>query len=259
MQSTLPTAFAVVLALGFGTGCVAGDESGGAVKIFAAASTTDAINAALAKLSADGGPDAVAIVGSSSSMARQIENGAPADLFLSANTAWMDHLAKDGRVGVETRVDLLGNDLVLIGPASDARPVDLTQGVDLMVRLGDGRLAVGDPDHVPAGQYAKQALQWTQSWDAVEPRLARAADVRAAMALVQRGEAPLGIVYSTDAAASSDLSVVGRFPAESHPPILYPLAIVRGQGEREGVVQVWEYLQSDDARAIFAEHGFRRP
>ena len=134
-----------------------------------------------------------------------------------------------------------------------------TQGVDLMVRLGDGRLAVGDPDHVPAGQYAKQALQWTQSWDAVEPRLARAADVRAAMALVQRGEAPLGIVYSTDAAASSDLSVVGRFPAESHPPILYPLAIVRGQGEREGVVQVWEYLQSDDARAIFAEHGFRRP
>ncbi len=231
----------------------------GTVRVFAAASTTDALEEVLQGFTAATGVPAEAVVGSSAAMARQIAYGAPADLFLSANQTWMDHLANNGDVGVDTRTNLLANRLVLVAPTAAELSVDLHKGVDLAGLLGDGRLALGDPAHVPAGQYAQAALAWMGAWEAVEPRLARTADVRGALMLVERGEAPLGIVYATDAAAAPGVKVLATFPAEAHEPIIYPLAVVRGRGESPGVRDAWDFLQSAQAEAIFRRHGFARP
>lgn len=225
------------------------------VVVFAAASTTEAMTEAAAAFRQQTGIAVVTSFGSSSTLAKQIEQGAPAQIFLSANSDWADTLEKAGALKPGGRIDYLGNTLVLVAPAGSA-PVDLatTRLVDL---LQGGRLAVGDPDHVPAGQYAKKALTALNQWDALEPRLARAGDVRGALALVQRGEAPYGIVYSTDAASQKDISPVATFPADSHPKIVYPLALTKaadGDAERFAA-----FLQQDQARAIFARHGFSRP
>ncbi len=227
------------------------------VRVYAAASTTDAISEALAELEAAGGPVIQASFGASSTLARQLEHGAPADLFLSASPAWMDRLEQVGRVVPGTRTDLLSNQLVLVAPAGE-QPLgpDLALADLLAARLAEGRLALADPDHVPAGQYARQALEALGLWEGVEDRLAPAGDVRAALAWVERGEAPLGLVYRTDALVSDRVVTLATLPADLHHPIAYPVAAV---GEGDAVRSALAFLTGEQAAAVFARHGFGRP
>ena len=228
-------------------------QAGGPVTVFAAASTTDAVQAVLTAFrKAHPGPHVRASFAASSTLAKQIARGAPADLYLSANVGWMDYLEDRGAIDPASRVDLLGNRLVLV--ASPRSPVsgDLAK---LPQALGDRRLAIGDPAHVPAGIYAKQALQSLGLWTQIRDRAAFAADVRAALALVGRGEAAAGIVYASDARISDRVTTRATLPADSHPPIRYPLARVDGaDGAR--VQALYDFFRSSQARAIFQEHGF---
>ena len=194
---------------------------------------------------------------SSSTLARQVEAGAPAQIFISADTKWMDYLAQKNLIENSSRKDVLGNILVLVAPR-DARigPRAIDSRLDWLSLLGaNGHLAVGDPDNVPAGIYAKESLQYLGAWPAVKPRLARAENVRGALAMVERGDAPLGIVYLTDQRASTSVKIVGVFPASSHSPIVYPFAIVKGQAT-PAVQAYFNYLTGAEARAIFQRAGF---
>jgi molybdate transport system substrate-binding protein len=229
--------------------------------VFAAASTTNAVEDVIAAYEAESGRKVTPSFASSSTLAKQIAEGAPAQVFISANPKWMSFLEDKGLVIEGSRSDLLGNGLVLIAPKSEAAPVAVDATLPLTDLLGpDGRLSVGDPDHVPAGIYAKQALTALGLWEAVEPRLARASDVRAALALVERGEAPYGIVYATDAAISDGVAVVGTFPEDSHPPITYPAALIAGPaaGTGDEAAAFLAFLKSDTAAAIFKRYGFAR-
>ena len=194
----------------------------------------------------------------SSALARQIMAGAPADLFLSADEPWMDAVQKAGLLRAGTRTTLLGNRLVLIAPAGSRVRLTPARGFPIARALGGGRLAVADPDAVPAGKYAKAALTSLGLWRGVAGRLAPAENVRAAMALVERGAAPLGIVYATDAKASRTVRVVGTFPASSHPPIRYPVAVLKASRHKDAAA-FRAFLLSRQARAIFARHGFSAP
>lgn len=234
------------------------------VTVFAAASLTDAISAAGARFTEATGVRLRFSFAASSTLARQIEAGAPADLFASANQAWMDYLSERRLVVAATRSAPIANRLVLVAPADgSAVPIDLAAaeaGERLHERLGDGRLAVGDPDHVPAGIYARQALESLGLWDALGRRLARADNARAALALVARGEAPLGIVYATDAAIAADrVTVVGAFPPASHRPIAYPFAVVSGAETRPPVMRLHRFLTGPAAAETFARFGFVPP
>ncbi|HEX4080671.1 MAG TPA: molybdate ABC transporter substrate-binding protein [Rhizomicrobium sp.] len=230
----------------------------GKITVFAAASLTNALRAADAAYTKRTGIAVLESFASSSTLARQIEAGAPAAVFISADTKWMDYLAGKGLIATQT--PLLGNGLALIAPA-DA-PVSargINAGFNWLKLLGpDGRLAVGDPDHVPAGIYAKEALQHLGVWNELEPRLARAEDVRGALALVERGDAPLGIVYVTDARVSAKVKIVGVFPPASHSPIVYPAAIVKGN-DLPPVRNYFRFLQGAQARADFVRFGFAKP
>ncbi|MDA1132222.1 MAG: molybdate ABC transporter substrate-binding protein [Proteobacteria bacterium] len=222
--------------------------------VFAAASATEAVQAvAAAFVAANPGVEVIPSFAASSTLARQIRNGAPANLFLSANPDWMDILERDGLLG--PRADLLHNRVVLVALATSTLEIELAPGFALAAALGDGRLAIGDPDHVPAGVYGRAALQSMGVWDQVAARTARTTDVRAALALVARGEAPIGIIYATDAAISRHVRVVGMFPESAHPPIVYPLAIVQS-GDSDGARALFAFLRSDDAAAIFRRFGF---
>lgn len=215
-------------------------------------SLTDAANAWAAKRH----PKPVLSFAASSALARQVSAGAPADMFISADEEWMDDLAKKGLIQPRTRVSFLANRLVLVAPASRPAPrLAIRPGFPLAPSLGSGRLAMADPDAVPAGRYGKAALTRLGVWSAVEPKVARAENVRAALALVARGEAPFGIVYATDALASKDVRVVGTFPANSHAPITYPLALLRAatSPDAEGFRR---FLLSREGKAIFIRHGF---
>jgi molybdate transport system substrate-binding protein len=192
---------------------------------------------------------------SSSTLAKQIENGAPAHLFLSADLDWMDYLDQRKLIVDGSRVNLLGNLLVMIAPVSSTLKVDLKPGIDLAGLLSGGLLATGDPDHVPVGKYARQALEKLGSWKGIEGRIARTDSVRAALALVERAECPLGIVYATDAAASPKVKVVGVFPADSYPPVVYPAALVKGK-ETPAARRLLEFLKIPEAKSIFEKHGF---
>ncbi|MBU4565347.1 MAG: molybdate ABC transporter substrate-binding protein [Desulfarculus sp.] len=227
----------------------------GPVMIFAAASTTNAVSEVIKAYQAAGKGKAVASFASSSTLAKQIARGAPAQIYLSANVKWMNYLAEKKLLAPGTRVDLLGNRLVLIAPKGAKERGPIQAGMPLLAWLGEGRLAVGDPDHVPAGIYAKQALKSLGLWEKAEPRLARAANVRAALALVERGEAPLGIVYATDAAITPKVMVVGVFPEAGHKPIVYPLALLKGQATPSAKA-FWQFLQGDEAKGIFKKYGF---
>lgn len=219
--------------------------------VYAAASLTDALQ----EVATATGQKARFSFAASSTLARQIENGAPADIFASADEAWADYLDQRGKLAPGTRVTLLSNRLVLIVPANAPRSVALEKGMDFAALLGGGRLATGDPAHVPVGRYARQSLEWLGVWNAVEPRLARAESVRAAMALVERGEAPFGIVYATDAAASPRVAVAGTFPAESHPQVAYPFAIVAGR-DTPAARAFMSAMTAPVAKAIFRRNGF---
>lgn len=225
--------------------------------VFAAASLTDAMKEISAQwVKAGHGPLRMSF-GSSSTLARQIEQGAPADLFASADEKWMNYLADKHLVITDTRKDLLGNDLVLVVPADRPRHVTIGPGFDLAALLGpNGRLAVGDPAHVPVGIYAEQALKKLGLWQNVEPRLARTDDVRSGLLLVERGEAPAGIVYATDAAVSKGVMVAGTFPPESHDPVTYPFALTKA-GDRPEAQALLTFLAGPQARAVFQQRGFK--
>lgn len=234
--------------------------AGETITVFAAASLTDALNAVDALYSHRSGVRIVASFAASSTLARQIEAGAPAELLLSADTKWMDYLGRKGLLAPGARADVLGNRLALIAPADSplgTRAID--RRLDWLHLLGaDGRLAVGDPAHVPAGLYAKEALTHLGAWAALEPRLARADDVRGALALVERAETPLGIVYVTDARISAKVKIVGVFPADSHSPIVYPFAVVKG-ADSPAVGAYFRFLKGAEARTVFNRYGFATP
>jgi molybdate transport system substrate-binding protein len=225
--------------------------------VFAAASLTDALGDVRTLWVQAGHPPFKTSFAASSTLAKQIDQGAPANVFASADTKWMDWLADRHRIAVDTRRNVLGNDLVLIVPADHAATIVIGPGTDLAGLLGaGGRLAVGDPAHVPAGTYAAQALRKLGLWDQVAERLARTEDVRSALLLVDRGEAPAGIVYATDAAVSAKVTVAGRFPADSHEPIVYPFAVTTG-GDSPAARELLAFLSGPVARAAFVKRGFK--
>jgi len=228
--------------------------------VFAAASLQDALRDLGTQWAQRGRPAPRPSFAASSALARQIEQGAPADLFLSADEAWMDYLERRHLIVPTSRVTALGNALVLVAPADRARPVALARGTDLLGLLGaGGRLATGDPAHVPAGRYAQAALEWMGQWPALAPRLARADNVRAALLLVERGEAPLGIVYATDARAAPGVRTLGTFPAESHPAIAYPFALTRRAEGSEAARALLAFLAGAEAQPTWQRFGFTLP
>ncbi|WP_232449293.1 molybdate ABC transporter substrate-binding protein [Granulibacter bethesdensis] len=226
------------------------------VMVFAAASLTDALKEADVVLRREAETGLTLSFASSSTLARQIEKGAPANIFISADEKWMDALAAKNLLARNTRVDLLANTLVLVVPGAKAQAVDLTRKEALKALLGDGRLAVGDPSNVPAGIYARQALTSLGLWDSVADQLAVAEDVRGALQLVARGEAAAGIVYATDVSAAQGVTVAATFPAKTHDPIIYPMAVL-ANGNTPAVQAVWNWLRGEQALAIFARYGFR--
>jgi molybdate transport system substrate-binding protein len=226
------------------------------VTVFAAASMRNALDATNAAFSTATGVQVRASYAASSALAKQIAEGAPADVFVSADTQWTDWLEQRKLIAPGTRADLLGNTLVLIAPkTSSLNTVNIEQGVDLAKLAGGGPIAVADVRAVPAGLYAKAALEKLGAWKLAEPKLAQAENVRAALAYVARSEAPLGIVYATDAKAEPGVKIVGTFPPSSHPPIVYPVAAMVGR-DRAAVMRYLDFLRGPAARAIFEKFGF---
>ncbi len=231
-------------------------DAPGRLTVFAAASLKESLDeAAAAYQKATGQPVRVSYA-ASSALARQIEQGAPADVFFSADLDWMDYLQKKALIDVASRRNLLGNTLVLVAPATgDTAPIALQPGVDLLPRLGDGRLALALTASVPAGKYAKAAFVSLGAWQTLQPRVAEAESVRAALMLVARGEAPLGVVYGSDARAEPAVRVVANFPAGSHSPIVYPVArLAASRHPRAAAFVAW--LRTPAAKAIFRARGF---
>ncbi|MBD2815739.1 molybdate ABC transporter substrate-binding protein [Xenorhabdus sp. Flor] len=226
------------------------------VTVFAAASLTNALNDIAGQYKKENRGDIVVSYASSSTLARQIDQGAPADIFVSADQQWMDYVSDKKLIVENTRHTLLGNQLVLIAPKeSKLNKVDINRKTKWQSLLSGGRLAVGDPDHVPVGIYAKESLQYLGAWNLVNPLLARTNNVRSGMALVEWEEVPLGIVYGSDAVASKKVKVVGIFPQESHKPVEYPIAIIKGH-ENQAVRDFYDYLKSPEAANIFKRYGF---
>lgn len=247
--------FLILIALMLAPSAIAADRG---PLVLAAASLQESLTEAADAWAAQGHARPILSFAASSALARQILAGAPADLFLSADEPWMDAVAKAGLLRPGTRTTLLGNRLVLIAPAASRAKLTIARGFPLARALGGGRLALADPDAVPAGKYAKAALTSLGVWNGVSAKLAPAENVRAAMALVERGAAPLGIVYATDARASRGVRIVGIFPASSHPPIHYPLALLKASRNRDAA-GFRAFLLSGQGRAIFARHGFSAP
>lgn len=223
--------------------------------VFAAASMKNALDDVNAAFTKQSGVKVVASYAASSALARQIEDGAPADVFVSADLKWMDYVAEKKTIKQDTRVNLLGNKLVLIAPKdSKIGNVAIGRGFDLAKLAGDGRIATGDVKAVPVGLYAKAALEKLGSWVAAEPKFAMADNVRAALLLVSRGEAVLGIVYETDAKVDPGVKIVGTFPEGSHPPVTYPVAAT-ANAKPEAAAYL-NFLRSAAAKAVFEKYGF---
>jgi molybdate transport system substrate-binding protein len=243
-------ALASVLAVTLAAPVVAED-----VVVFAAASLKNALDAVAADFQTATGNTVTISYAGSNQLAKQIIEGAPADIFISAAVNWMDEVEKAGLVVPDSRSDLLGNTLVLIAHGKDAAPVVIGPGFDLAALLGDGKLAMAMIDSVPAGQYGKESLESLGVWAGVERSVAQSENVRAALALVSTGEAPYGIVYASDAVADENVTVVGTFPADSHKPIVYPVALMTGAADAADKAFL-EALSADAADAKFAEQGF---
>ncbi|MDQ7249170.1 molybdate ABC transporter substrate-binding protein [Dongia sedimenti] len=246
--------FAIVLSLALLLGAAAAAHAA-EVTVLAAASLTDALGQIDADYEKATGNKVKAAFGGSSALAKQLEKGAPADLFISADVPWMDYVAKANLIDPGSRANLLGNHLVLVGPASSTETVTIDQSFDLAGALKGGKLSVADTSAVPAGKYAKASLEKLGQWPKVEGSLAQAENVRAALALVERGEAPLGIVYQTDALVAK-VKVIGTFPDDSHPPIVYPVALTVQGAQSDAAKAYLEYLKSDAAKAVFEQAGF---
>ena len=225
------------------------------VTVFAAASLKNALDAVNAACESDVGERARVSYAASSALARQIEEGAPADVFMAADIDWMNYLADRNLISADTETPLLGNSIVLIAPADSKAEARIEKHFDLVALLGDGRLAIANVDAVPAGKYAKAALESLGVWGSVAARVAQAENVRAALALVSTGEAPLGIVYKTDALAEPKVKILGVFPENSHPPIVYPVAATAGS-RHAGTPAFLKCLQSAKAKEIFEAQGF---
>ncbi|MDR3570114.1 MAG: molybdate ABC transporter substrate-binding protein [Syntrophobacteraceae bacterium] len=253
---TFRSVFAVLLGVSFLAGLNVSAKAQGNVTVFAAASLTNALGN-IGKLFTEKNKAAFTpSYLSSSTLAKQIENGAPANVFISADEKWMDYLANKKLIDPATRSNLLGNKLVLIAPVgSKVTKVDIAPGFNLAGLLAGGKLSMGDPAHVPAGIYGKQALETLGAWKNVSGSVARASNVREALLLVERGETPFGVVYATDAAISKKVKVVGVFPENTHPPIVYPAALVIGHETAEAK-SFLEFLKTPQARAIFEKYGF---
>ncbi|MCL4189265.1 MAG: molybdate ABC transporter substrate-binding protein [Rhodobacteraceae bacterium] len=233
----------------------AATAAAGEVVVFAAASMKTALDQVASAWTAETGHGIAISYAGSGQLARQIIQGAPADIFISAAADWMDEIGTAGLVVAGTRADLFGNTLVLIAHGTGAAPVAIGPGFDLPGLLGEGKLAMALVDAVPAGQYGKAALTALGIWEAVAPAVAQVDNVRAALALVSAGEAPFGIVYATDAVADGNVTVVGTFPADSHPPIVYPAALLTGAADPADRAFL-QALTSEAARAAFAGQGF---
>lgn len=224
--------------------------------IFAAASLKNALDEAAANWAkATNKPAPKISYAASNTLAKQIEQGAPADLFMSADLDWMDFVAGENLIRPDTRINLLSNRIVLIAPKDSTLAINVASGLDLSAALGGGRLAMGNVDAVPAGKYGKAALAKLGAWERVKDKIAQAESVRAALILVSRGEAPLGLVYATDAAADPAVKIVGAFPDDSHPPIIYPVAITK-ESSNADAAQFLSYLRSGAARGAFEKQGF---
>jgi molybdate transport system substrate-binding protein len=236
--------------------CLAATPASAAdVVVFAAASLKEALDAQAKEFESATGRKVVVSYAGSNALAKQIESGAPADLFISADLDWMEYVDRKALVMPGTRVNLLRSALVLIAPASSKAALEIGPGFDLAGALGSERLAMANPDSVPAGKYGKSALESLGVWRKVEKQVARAENVRAALALVSRGETPFGIVYATDAYADKRVRIVDTFPGSSHPPIVYPAAIV-ASSKSPAAKPLIDHLRSTPARATWEKYGF---
>lgn len=239
--------------LAFGTA-----RAAGTVTVFAAASLKTALDAVSQAWAAETQKQAIVSYAASPALARQIEAGAPADVFISADMDWMNSLVQQKLIVAQSVVRLLGNRIVLVAPQDSQAEIAIEQGFDLAGLLGEGRLAMADVKSVPAGKYGRAALESLGVWASVEGRLAMAENVRAALKLVAIGEAALGIVYATDARAEPGVTVLGTFPPGSHPEIIYPVGLVAASGNADAAAFV-SYLQGERAQAIFRQQGFTVP
>jgi len=253
MLTRLIAAFSLILALAAAPPPAAAQDT---LTVFAAASLRNALDEADKAFTKASGVKVTASYAASSALAKQIAQGAPADVFVSADIKWMDYLQQQKLVRDGTRVNLLGNALVLIAPKdSKLTHVNIAKGFDIAKLAGKGRIAVADTKAVPAGLYANAALQSLGAWQAAEPKLAQAENVRATLAYVARGETPLGIVYSTDAKIEPKVKIVGVFPENSHPAITYPVAALK-DAKSKAVTQYLRFLRSPEGKAVFERYGF---
>ncbi len=225
--------------------------------VFAAASLREALDDVTQQFQRANSQKVVVSYAATPALAKQIENGAPADVFISADLDWMDYVEQRKFINTATRANLLRNRLVLIAPVDSKLQTDIKPGVPLLRLLGDGKLAMADPDSVPAGKYGKAALEKLGVWGGVESKVARADNVRTALNFVARGEAPFGVVYETDAFAEKKVRVVARFSQDTHPAIIYPVAVV-ASSKQAAALSFVSYLQSREARVIFEKYGFSR-
>lgn len=253
MLARLAIFFSLIAAGLSGSGAAFAAQQGALV--LAAASLQESLSQAADAYAKRGHPKPVISFAASSALAHQIEAGAPADLFISADEPWMDFLSEKKLIRKDSRKSFLTNRLVLIAPASQPLAIKIAPGFPLAKALGDSRLAMGDPNSVPAGKYGKAALTTLGVWNEVEPKVAGAENVRAALQLVGRGEARAGIVYETDAKVAQDVAIAGVFPESSHPPITYPVAILAGSQNREAI-SFRAFLLSSAGKAIFHKYGF---
>ena len=243
---------AVVVATAWSVAARAQDRD---LLVFGAASLKNALDDADALYLRGAGHKVVVSYGASSALAKQIEGGAPADIFISADLDWMDYVAEHKLIKPATRFNLLGNKLVLIAPADSTVSLAIAPNFPLAQALGNNRLAMADPAAVPAGKYGKAALEALGVWSSVASKIAPAQDVRATLLLVSRGEAPLGIVYQTDAAADKGVKIVGAFPEQTHPPIIYPIAVTSAS-TNPGAAAYVGFLKSPAAKPAFEKQGF---
>jgi len=243
-------ALGIVLAAGASHSALAA-----AVTVYAAASLKDALDELAKRFETASGNRVVAVYGGSNTLAKQIESGAPADVFISADLDWADYLDSRQLLRAGSRVNLVGNELVLVAPAASTSALRIAPGFPLAAALGDGKLAMANPASVPAGKYGKQSLEALGVWAAVERHIVRADNVRAALVFVARGEAPFGIVYRTDALADKGVRIVDVFPQRSHAPIVYPAAIVAASKSSEAAA-LSAFLRAEAARATWQKYGF---
>jgi molybdate transport system substrate-binding protein len=225
------------------------------VLVFAAASLKNALDEIAGQWQKETGRKIAISYAASNALIKQVEQGAPADIFISADLDWMDYGQQKNLIKPETRANLLGNRLVLIAPKDATVNLKVDTGLDLAGALKGGRLAMGNVDAVPAGKYGKAALEKLGAWNGVKDRIAQAETVRAALQYVVRGETPLGIVYQTDAVSEPGVKIVGTFPEDSHPPIIYPIALTK-DSNNVAAAQFLKYIRSPAAKPAFERQGF---